>query len=106
MNKLVTGALFSTRIAEEQRAFKAQRAAELKHSQPKEKAGLMHDRSSDGDPYECHCECHSDHPGIMIEHCGPCCEMSPCGLRIVTGAKQLHINQCERCRTIGEQAMP
>jgi hypothetical protein len=35
-----------------------------------------------------------------------CCSQSPCGLNIKTGAMQLHLNHCEKCRTIGEQALP
>jgi hypothetical protein len=69
--------------------------------------GKLVDCCSDGDPYECHCSCHSDRKlGLLSEHCTPCCEVSPCGLKIMIGAMQLYISQCERCRTVGEQAAP
>jgi hypothetical protein len=60
---------------------------------------------SEGDLYECHCSCHEDRArGLMAEHVVPCCEMAPCGLRIIAGCMQMHISQCEKCRTVGEQA--
>jgi hypothetical protein len=59
---------------------------------------------SDDDFLICHCECHDPEWGQFIEHVAPCCQLSPCGLRIVTGALQLHIHYCEQCKTIGEQA--
>lgn len=61
---------------------------------------------SDHDESICRCSCHSELEGMMIEHCTPCCEISPCGQGIKTGFMQFHISQCERCRTIGEQGLP
>lgn len=51
-----------------------------------------------GDEYECHCECHDPQTGKFVDHIAPCCETAPCGLRIVTGAMQLHIYRCGNCR--------
>jgi len=64
------------------------------------------DKSSSGkDPYECECPCHREGNGNMV-HCMPCCDQAPCGLMIKINCMQLHLNQCQKCRTVGEQAEP
>jgi hypothetical protein len=54
------------------------------------------------DQYVCDCPCHD--PANETVHCSPCCEKSLCGLQIKIGATQLHINQCEKCKSIRSQA--
>lgn len=47
----------------------------------------------------CHCACHDRQlPGMIIEHCAPCCEQSPCGLNIKIHSMQVHLQTCEACQ--------
>ena len=56
------------------------------------------------DPFVCECQCHRTEAGLQMPHCMACCEVSPCGLNIKSGLMQSHLNCCEHCRSIGEQA--
>ena len=65
---------------------------------------LSHEREQscvEPDNFVCHCECHKD---PHIAHCGPCCEMSVCGLRIDIHCMEAHIHGCNACKERTETA--
>jgi hypothetical protein len=70
-------------------------------------AGVLSKRSRKITKYECKCPCHFVKPGKRkFHHRIPCCELSPCGIRILYEFMVHHLKDCEKCRTIGEQAEP